>query len=210
MDGVMDVTVVILNFVLSENLQMKRYPMILRPGIIKSRSTCIVENYLAIVKTAIQQWITAGFDNTCNITLMLNDPGAMLFNAVFGIGKNIDKKNRIYYFNEIYSTKMEVHVGYYSLTGPWKITFWAIVWDKWSQLECVKKAFHGSLLKLSSFLITLLRKSISTMLNASTMRHKKLFYRTPVGATTTPLKRCPKKWFSTGLFINLKVFQFTK
>jgi hypothetical protein len=57
MDGVMDVTVVILNFVLSENLQMKRYPMI----------------------------------------LMLNDPGAMLFNAVFGIGKKIDKKNIIYY-----------------------------------------------------------------------------------------------------------------
>jgi hypothetical protein len=58
-----------------------------------------------------------------------------------------------------------------------------------------KKYFCGALLKLSSYMIILLRKSISTIKKALTMHHKKLSYRAPVGATITPLQQCPKSDF---------------
>jgi hypothetical protein len=47
-----------------------KYILFVEVVISKPRSTCIVENYLAIVEIAIQQLSTVGFDNTCNITLI--------------------------------------------------------------------------------------------------------------------------------------------
>jgi hypothetical protein len=65
------------------------------------------------------------------------------------------------------------------------------------------KTFYGVLLKLFSFLITFLRKSISTIQEAPTMRLKKLLYRTPVGANTVLSNNAPNSDFLMAFFTKI-------